>query len=156
MAVTKIRKISSWTLLTVSVITLVVLALFYFGGIVDPAAEMKEPVYTDLLINWMYLLFAGTVVSAVVFALWQMGIMLKEDPKGAIMSVVTIALFAAMFIGTYAIGNGAPLQMIGYEGSHNVAFWLKLTDMWIYSMYILIALLILAAAWGSVKNVLNK
>lgn len=45
MAVTKIRKISSWTLLVSSVISIVVLVMFFAGGVVDPAAEMKEPIY---------------------------------------------------------------------------------------------------------------
>ena len=52
MAVTKIRKISSWTLLISSIISIIVLGMFYAGGVVDPAAEMKEPIYTGLLINW--------------------------------------------------------------------------------------------------------
>ena len=51
MAVTKIRKISSWTLLISSIISIIVLGMFYAGGVVDPAAEMKEPIYTGLLIN---------------------------------------------------------------------------------------------------------
>ena len=33
MAVTKIRKMSSWTLLIVSLISIVVLGMFFFGGI---------------------------------------------------------------------------------------------------------------------------
>ena len=42
MAVTKIRKISSWTLLISSIISIIVLGMFYAGGVVDPAAEMKD------------------------------------------------------------------------------------------------------------------
>ena len=38
MAVTKIRKISSWTLLISSIISIIVLGMFYAGGVVDPAA----------------------------------------------------------------------------------------------------------------------
>ena len=44
MAVTKIRKVSSWTLLITSIISLVVLGMFYAGGVVDPSVEMKEPI----------------------------------------------------------------------------------------------------------------
>ena len=52
MAVTKIRKISSWTLLISSIISIIVLGMFYAGGVVDPAAEIEKPIYTGLLINW--------------------------------------------------------------------------------------------------------
>ncbi len=51
MSVTKIRKTSSWTLLAITLISLVVLGIYYFGGVVDPAAEMVEPIYTGLLLN---------------------------------------------------------------------------------------------------------
>ena len=61
MAVTKIRKISSWTLLISSIISVIVLVMFFTGGVVDPAAEMKEPIYTGLLLNWTYALFALTI-----------------------------------------------------------------------------------------------
>ena len=63
MAVTKIRKMSSWTLLIVSIISLVVLGMFYAGGVVDPSVEMKEPIYTGLLINWTSVLFFVTIIS---------------------------------------------------------------------------------------------
>ena len=63
MAVTKIRKISSWTLLISSIISIIVLGMFYAGGVVDPAAEMKEPIYTGLLINWTSVLFFVTIIS---------------------------------------------------------------------------------------------
>ena len=67
MAVTKIRKMSSWTLLIVSIISLVVLGMFYAGGVVDPSVEMKEPIYTGLLINWTSVLFFVTIISTILF-----------------------------------------------------------------------------------------
>ena len=45
MAVTKIRKMSSWTLLIVSLISIVVLGMFFGGGITNPGEEMKEYEY---------------------------------------------------------------------------------------------------------------
>lgn len=157
MAVTKIRKISSWTLLLCSIISIVVLGMFYAGGSVDPAAEMKEPVYTGLLINWTYILFLLTVISTVVFAIWQFATLFKTDSKAAIMSLVVVILFAAMLFITYTIGNGTPLTGLNADSqAYNTTFWLKITDMWIYSTYVLIALIILAVIVGSVKKVLNK
>ena len=50
MAVTKIRKLSSWTLLIISLITIVVLGIFFGGGVEDPAAEVKNYIYTGLLL----------------------------------------------------------------------------------------------------------
>ena len=42
MAVTKIRKISSWTLLICSIVSIIILGMFFAGGVVDPAAELQE------------------------------------------------------------------------------------------------------------------
>ena len=85
MAVTKIRKISSWTLLISSIISIIVLGMFYAGGVVDPAAEMKEPIYTGLLINWTSVLFFVTIISTMLFAVWQFLTLLKTNAKSAIM-----------------------------------------------------------------------
>ena len=68
MAVTKIRKMSSWTLLIVSLISLVVLGLFFGGGVSNPGEEMKEYVNTGLLINWTTGLFFITIACMVLFA----------------------------------------------------------------------------------------
>ena len=54
MAVTKIRKISSWTLLICSIISVVTLLMFYFGGIVDPSAEMKQCRYAAYVLLRRY------------------------------------------------------------------------------------------------------
>ena len=95
MAVTKIRKVSSWTLLISSIISVVALIMFYTGGVVDPAAEMKEPVYTGLLLNWTYVLFGLTIASTIVLAAWQFLGSLKNDAKSALMSLLVLVLFVA-------------------------------------------------------------
>lgn len=157
MAVTKIRKISSWTLLIASIISIVVLVMFYAGGVVDPTAKDKEPIYTGFLLNWMYVLFFVTIVSTVIFAVWQFVSLLKTNPKSAVMSLVVFVLFIAMLFITYSIGDTTPLARINSDSAKfNVPFWLKVTDMWIYSTTILLVLIVLAVAAGSVKKILNK
>lgn len=156
MAVTKIRKISSWSLLIISFISVVALAVFYFGGVSNPGEDTKNPVYTDLLLNWIYVLFIITVIATILFAIWQFVTLLKDNPKAAISSLIAIVAFAAMLFITYSIGNGTPLQLVGYEGEFNVSFWLKVTDMWLYSSYVLVVLIVIAVIAGSVKKILGK
>ena len=109
MAVTKIRKISSWTLLISSIISIIVLGMFYAGGVVDPAAEMKEPIYTGLLINWTSVLFFVTIISTMLFAVWQFLTLLKTNAKSAIMSLVVLVCFVAVLFITYTMGDATPL-----------------------------------------------
>ena len=133
MAVTKIRKVSSWTLLISSIISVVALIMFYTGGVVDPAAEMKEPVYTGLLLNWTYVLFGLTIASTIVLAAWQFLGSLKNDAKSALMSLLVLVLFVALLGITYTLGDATPLTGLNADSqAYNTTGWLKITDMWIY------------------------
>ncbi|RHU29332.1 MULTISPECIES: hypothetical protein [Parabacteroides] len=157
MAVTKIRKISSWTLLISSIISIVVLGMFYAGGVVDPSVEMKEPIYTGLLLNWTSILFFVTIISTVIFALWQFTSLLKTSPKSALASLIVVVLFAAVLFITYSMGDATPLTGLNADSqAYNIPFWLKITDMWINSTIVLMVLIIIAVAAGSVKRMLNR
>ena len=157
MAVTKIRKISSWTLLITSLISIVVLGMFFGGGVVDPSAENKEYVYTGLLLDWTYVVFAVTIVCMVLLGLWQFISVLKTNPKSALMSFVVIALFVIVLLVTYSMGDGTPIVGLNADSqSYNIPFWLKVTDMWIQSSIVLFALIVVALIAGSVKKILNK
>lgn len=157
MAVTKIRKVSSWTLLISSIISVVALIMFYTGGVVDPAAEMKEPVYTGLLLNWTYVLFGLTIASTIVLAAWQFLGSLKNDAKSGLMSLLVLVLFVALLGITYTLGDATPLTGLNADSqAYNTTGWLKITDMWIYSTYALIALIILAVVWGTIRRILSR
>ena len=151
MAVTKIRKLSSWMLTGVIIVSVIVLAMFYLGGVVDPAAENKEPVNTSLLLYWCYALFGVTMVCLVLFGIMQFFSTLKTKPKAALGSLVVL-------LGvTYAMGDATPLPGINVDSAQfNTAGWLKVSDMWIYSTYVLLGLSVLAMIAGSLKKVLNK
>ena len=157
MAVTKIRKMSSWTLLIVSLISLVVLGMFFGGGVVDPTAEMKEYVYTGLLIDWTSVLFFVTIICMAGFALMQFGSLLKVDPKAAVTSLIVVVLFAALLFITYTMGDATPLNGLNEDSQlYNTAGWLKITDMWISSTLVLLVLILAAAVWGVVKRAIDK
>lgn len=158
MAVTKIRKISSWTLLVSTIITLVVLGLFFFGGSDEPyKGEYWAPTYLGLLLNWIYILFAICAGAALLFGIWQFITNLRVNPKGAIGGLVVVVLFFALLFITYTIGSETPVNVLNSEAqAYNVPFWLKITDMWLYSTYTLVALVIIAIFSGSLKRIFNK
>lgn len=148
MAVTKIRKTSSLVFLVSIIITLVVIALFLFGGQVAPeqklVADMSQPVFTDMMLYWAYVLLAITIVAWVLFALFSFFKSFKTNPKGAMGGLVVLIALVALLGITYAIGSGQLLNIPGYEGPDNNPATLKMTDMWIYSMYVMLGLSILA------------
>ena len=157
MAVTKIRKMSSWTLLIVSLISIVVLGMFFGGGVANPGEELKEYVNTGLLINWTTGLFFATIACMVLFAIWQFVTLLTSNPKSAIMSLLVAVAFIAMLFITYSIGDGTPLQGLNADSQKfNTAGWLQITDMWIMSTLVLLVLFVACVVWGSAKKLISK
>jgi hypothetical protein len=158
MAVTKIRKISSWILILCIAITVVVLGLFFLGGSNEPyKGEMWNPVYVDLLLYWQYVLFAVTALAGIILGIWQFVSSFKNNPKGGVKGLAVLVLFFAMLFLTYTFGGTTPVNVLNSEAqAYNVPFWLKITDMWLYSTYILTGLVILAIIGGSVRRIISK
>ena len=69
---------------------------------------------------------------------------LRTNRKGAIESLLVLLAMLALFGITYTIGSGKPLNIVGYTGPDNVPGTLKMTDMWIFSIYVMLTLVILA------------
>ncbi len=155
-------KISYYVLYAIFAVILLVLGLFYFGGDaqgadvipgVDP--EMWQPAQTNILLYLMYVLFAIAIIAMLVGAFFQFGAALKDNPKNAIRSLLGLVLLAAVLIITWAIGDATPLHIQGYDGPDNVPFWLKITDMFLYSIYILLFVTVVAIIVNSIKKRLS-
>ena len=148
MSVTKIHKTSKTTLLIGVIISILVMALFYLGG-QTPAeekiiADLSQPKYTDIMLYWMYILLAITIIVLIGFAISAFFKQLKESPKKALSGFLVLIGMAAMLIITFIMGDGTPLNIAGYSGTDNVPGTLKMTDMWLFSMYIMLVLTLLA------------
>ena len=145
----KIQKISGTVLYITLAITLVVLGVFYFGGetpleqrlVADIA--MEEPAQTDVLIYWMYILLAITIAVTVVAAIYQFVTGFIDSPKAATKSLIGLIVLILVMIVSWSVGSEQTLVMQGYDGTENVPFWLKITDMFLYTIYILMGVTIL-------------
>jgi hypothetical protein len=159
MAVTKIRKISSWTLLAVASISIIVFALFYFGGESEPVGvdQFKNPTYTGELLYWSYFLLGICALSMILFGITQFVNKFKTSPKSALMALGIFVGFAVLLIVAYSVGDATPLSGINVDSQKfNVESWLKITDMWLYAMYLLLGLAVVAILWSSVRRIINK
>ena len=156
MAVTKIRKISSWTLWTVAGISIAVLALFFLGGEI-PDQKDKTPIYTAELLYWGYTVLALAVVALIGFGAFQFTTSLMTNPKKALASLSVIVVFLVLLGITYGMGDATALPGINTESAvYNIPFWLKVTDMWLYTAYVLGTLCVLAVLSGSVIKIIKK
>ena len=140
-------KASYYALYAMFAIILIVMGIFFFGGDatgdavipgVDP--EMWQPAQTDALLYLMYALF---------------GIAIKDNPASAIKSLLGLVLLVVVLIIAWAMGSGTPMNIPGYEGTDNVYFWLKLTDMFLYSIYILLFVTVVAIIVSGIKKKLS-
>ncbi|MDD4604709.1 MAG: hypothetical protein PHH10_00230 [Dysgonamonadaceae bacterium] len=162
MAVTKISRISRWTLYAMTAVTVVLIALFFLGGNVQPENQyaelvgLVEPNFTGALLYWVYILLAVTILALIVFSVFAFINNFRYNRRRAINSFVTMAVFAVLLIIAYSIGDGTPLNILGYEGADNVKGMLKLTDMWLYTIYILMALTILAMLFSPLIKRIGK
>ncbi len=140
-------------------ITLVILGMFFFGGetpvdqrlVADTA--MEEPAQTDALIYWMYILFGIAVIITIVAAIYQFVTGFIDSPMTAIKSLLGLILIIVVLVISWAMGSDQPLVMPGYDGAENVPFWLKLTDMFLYTIYIMMgAMILLIFGFGIAKK----
>ena len=155
----RIQKVSGTVLYVMLAITLVILGMFFFGGgtpldqrlVADTA--MEEPAQTDALIYWMYILFGIAVIITIAAAIYQFVTGFIDSPMTAIKSLLGLILIIVVLVISWAMGSDQPLVMPGYDGAENVPFWLKLTDMFLYTIYIMMgAMILLIFGFGIAKK----
>lgn len=150
-------KVSYYVLYAIFAVILVVLGLFYFGGEMSApiVPEMSNPAYTDALLYLMYGLLAFAVIVTVVAFIAQFGAALKDNPMAALKSLLGVILLAVVLIVAWSMGSEETLVIPGYEGTDNVPFWLKITDMFLYTLYFLVAANVVAMLFSGIKRKLS-
>ena len=130
-------KVSYYIFYVLIALILVVLGLFFMVGYNNPMGEYNAPEHTETLMFLMYAMLTVCVLVTVLGGLAQFATSLKDDPKGAVKSLVALALFAAVLIGAYVMGSEEPLTMADGSQFTDVTM-LKLSDMMIYAIYLLL------------------
>ena len=130
-------KVSYYIFYVLIALILVVLGLFFMVGYNDPMGEYNAPEHTETLMFLMYAMLAVCVLVTVLGGLAQFATSLKDDPKGAVKSLVALALFAAVLVAAYVMGSEEPLTMADGSQFTDVTM-LKLSDMMIYAIYLLL------------------
>lgn len=156
MAVTGIRKTSSMTFLVLAGISLVVFAVFLFGGHTTDVKENKVYNFTDLLLYWMYALGGIAILTVLGFVIKDFVSKLASNPGEAFKSVAGVIALIALLAVTYLIGDDTPLKLNEEAQKFNSTGWLKVTDMWIYSVYVLLVATTGAAILGAIKSAFNR
>lgn len=146
-------KVSLWLLMLISVGAMI---LVFSGGVIDPEAEYKEPVYVDYLLYWIGAMIGITLIITLGFGLVQFVKGMISDTKNALLSLSAILLLAAVFVVTFITSdNSQPIEILGYEGIHNQGVWLKVVSMFTNTIGIVAGVAILLMLFGGLFRV-NK
>jgi Zn-dependent protease with chaperone function len=134
--------------------------LFFFGGN-DGVHEvggdvLPVPAFTNTFLNVCYAFTAIAVVLTLCAVCYGYASKAKNDPKGAGLSLIPLALFVLLFVICWFLGDPSEMKIIGYEGHDNVGFWAQATDMIIYGIYSLVAITVLAIICGAVYGKIQK
>ncbi|MBE6288262.1 MAG: hypothetical protein E7099_08795 [Mediterranea massiliensis] len=155
-------KISYYVLYAMFAVIVAVIALFFMGGDaqgeaviagLDPA--IWQPAQTDAMLFLMYALVAFAIIATLVGVLAQFATAFKDSPVNALKSLVGIILLVVVLLVSWSIGSEETLTIPGYDGTQNEPFWLKLSDMFIYTIYILIVGTVLSMLFGVIKKKLS-
>ena len=131
-------KVSYYIFYVLIALILVVLGLFFCVGYNNPVGEYNAPEHTETLLFLMYAMLGVCVIVTVVGSLAQFVTGLKDNPKGAMKSLLFVGLFIAVLAVAYSMGSDAPVVK-GDGTEFTDAGWLKLTDMTLYAIYFLVA-----------------
>jgi ABC-type antimicrobial peptide transport system permease subunit len=118
--------------------------------------EMVELQGISALLYWMYVIMGLAGLVTLIFSVFYFVIHWKNRKKKSWKALTFTGSLGVLLLVAYLIGNGIPLSIIGYTGSENTYLWLKLTDMWIYSLYVLLVLTFLAVIGGILWSLLKK
>lgn len=138
-----LKKLPKISLIACAAISVVVVVMFFMGlgkaEFLSPntGEYLTDSTYTDLFLWWAYILFGITFVVTLLFTLIRFCKLFAENPKKAIRMLVVLVVFALIFVISWAMGSEEKLEIIGYDGTDNVGFWARWSDMIIYTAYTL-------------------
>ncbi len=152
-----IPKITLYILLAVSVVFTI---MFFAGGAngsLEVAGDFLDiPRFTDLLLDWTYVLFGIVCLVTIGVVLWEFAKNCKYNKPKAIRTLATVVGFVVLTLICWFLGSPEKLEIIGYEGTENVGFMAQLTDALLYLTYILIAATICALLGGVIYTKCKK
>ncbi len=155
------KNISKIALVIGLVVSLIVLILYFVGGdttaLTSTGQETTAPKNIDLMLYWIYITVAIGVILLLIFAIKTVLTMFQTDPKEAIKSVVTVAAFFVLMIVCYVISPEKEFsRIVNGEVETFSESTMKMIDMWLYSIYFLLAATVVLVVLFAVKRFISK
>lgn len=147
-----IHKISKWVLYLLMLASIVSTVVYYSIGFQDTA---PGPEYTDQLLILAYVFVGLGLGFTLLLSVFNFFKKLTSEPKQALKSLIGPVFIILVFVIGYALSDGTPLTITGYDGPDNIPSMLKFADTMLYSMYALIVAAILMVVASSIYKLFN-
>ncbi len=146
----KAHRVSFFVFIALIIATLVVFGLFFGVGFDNMEGGKTAPLHTGTLIVFMYIMAAICILATVLGALGNTlasfggpkGVNITGVPDRAI-SVVSVVILVGVMVGSWVMASAEPVRLPNGSYFSDVAL-LKITDLFCYSLYALLAVASLA------------
>ena len=145
-----ISKISQYFLWALMAISLVLVGIFFFGGFVEgtEGTSSAEPVITEVILRWAYILLFITLAIVIAFQLLYVFLNIKTlKSTGIILGIAAVLIFVS-----YQLADDTVMNLISYSGPDNVPGTLKFVGTVLIFTYILGVLVIVSILFSAISN----
>jgi hypothetical protein len=144
-----LTKIITFSLYILMGISIALMLFFYFGADVPGTADtpMREPVVTETILIWAYVLVGLAILSAVIFPAIRM-VMHPKNAKKTLIGLVGVAVI--VFI-SWQLASDEVLPL-ATDHPDNVPHVLKMAGAQLGTMYILLVIAILSIFYTEIRN----
>ena len=153
------RRLKSHTISTITLWICMFIILNIFGGFYFTYfrnGEEGNPAQTERLLITLYSTLAIVCFSVLSFSIYRFITGGKDYFRTVFRSLLSAGIIGILLFVCYRLGSGEALPIPGYKGSENTYYWLKISDMWIYSIRFLLGFSILTIFVGILWNYLKK
>ena len=132
------------------IVSVFVAGLIFFGPEGEPMASadgfemMTVPLYTNVLLFWIYGLAGFTALVTIGLAISKFVKNMIENPKRSLKPLVLVVGLALIFAISWSFGSQEELPIFGYDGNENYGVMAQFIDMMLYTIYALFGLIVLA------------
>lgn len=128
-------------------ILMAISACLVIGGFMDKN-PLEDGSICDMAILWSIALAALGIIAAAASA----AISAASDPKSLLKLCIAVVAAVVVCGILWTLGDDTPLPLIGYEGDQNQGWWLKVSDMGLYAIYLALAIGIISVIASEVYN----
>ncbi len=148
------KQIAQYILWAMMACSLVFIAWFFFGNFVEgtEGTNYAEPVITEGILKWTYILFFITLILTIVFPL----IFIASNPRSAKRLGIILAVAAVLAFISYRLADDTVLNLPQYTGPDNVPATLKIVGTGLIFTYILGIAAIVAVLFSSLAGLFKR